>query len=148
MLMLIRKSIEPSAEERLALGTVMVMMIIFDYHYDDNDYYYDDDDTYDHICGGTAYCLEAARASFIKFISFVADKITLYTRPSHSSTVNNKVTEAWIPLQRPPIPFKALDSKLLVRATLPPAFTPAPATTASASSAADKPTASGTTAPS
>ena len=43
MLMLIRKSIKPSAEERLALGTVMVMMIIFDYHYDDNDYYYDDD---------------------------------------------------------------------------------------------------------
>jgi hypothetical protein len=96
MLMLIRKSIEPSAEERLALGTVMVMMIIFDYHYDDNDYYYDDDDTYDHICGGTAYCLEAARASFIKFISFVADKITLYTRPSHSSNVNNKVTEAFL----------------------------------------------------
>ena len=107
------------------------MMIVFDYHYDDNDYYYDDDDNYDHICGGTAYCLEAARASFIKFIS-----------------LNNKVTEAWIPLQRPPIPFKALDSKLLVRATLPPAFTPAPATTASASSAADEPTASGTTAPS
>ncbi len=49
MLMLMRKSIERHAQERVALGIFIVMMIIFDNYYDDNDYYYHDDASDDHI---------------------------------------------------------------------------------------------------